>query len=102
MAMGMTTEEEEDDTGTDDGGGEEEEERVIESIEFSEEAILALEQAINETDGFDFELISDILAPMALLSVLSIFWFGANGTFVRSARFFFGISKTLLLSIGLL
>ena len=51
---------------------------------------------------FGLRLFQTFLAPLALLSVLSIFWFGANGTFVRSARFFFGISKTLLLSIGFL
>jgi len=52
--------EEETDDGGGEGGGEGEEERVIESIEFSEEAIFALEQAIRETEDFDFELVSDI------------------------------------------
>ena len=72
-------EEEEDDTGTDDGtdegtddgtdegtddGGEEEEEqeeeRVIESLTFSPDAILALEQIIRENPDLDFELPSDV------------------------------------------
>ena len=49
-----------DDGGTDDGGDEQEEERVIESLTFSPDAILALEQIIRENPDLDFELPSDV------------------------------------------